>query len=193
MRDEQCEELLKRPPRFAAAMPTPTDNPTLRYASIIGMVATLLLGIGIARYALQRDAAVSALASQIELAMTGNSQPTSPFPDSMPDGPIGAADPVRRPLERTQLLSRLRSGAAGMSARDLGEIYDNSATERELRGQVILTLSQRRNDTAAVDKLLDIARKEPDPELRKQALFWLGQSRDPRAVATLEEIINKPI
>ncbi len=85
------------------------------------------------------------------------------------------------------------AGEAGATVRDLGEIYDNSATERELRGQVIFTLSQRRNDTAAVDKLLDIARKEQDPELRKQALFWLGQSRDPRAAAILEEIINKPL
>lgn len=84
------------------------------------------------------------------------------------------------------------AGQAGASARDLGEIYDNSGNDRELRGQVIFTLSQRRNDTVAVDKLLDIARKEQDPELRKQALFWLGQSRDPRAAAILEEIINKP-
>jgi TolA-binding protein len=85
------------------------------------------------------------------------------------------------------------AGQAGASVRDLGEIYDNSRNERELRAQVIFTLSQRRNDTAAVDKLLDIARKEQDPELRKQALFWLGQSRDPRAAALLEEIINKPL
>lgn len=79
-------------PRFGAAMPSPKDKPTLKYASIIGMAATLLLGIGIGRYALERDAAVSELASQIELAMTGNTQPTSPFPDSMPNGPIGAAE-----------------------------------------------------------------------------------------------------
>jgi HEAT repeats len=85
------------------------------------------------------------------------------------------------------------AGEAGASARDLGEIYDNSGDDTELRGQVIFTLSQRRNDRAAVDKLLDIARKERDPELRKQALFWLGQSRDPRAAAILEEIINKPM
>lgn len=85
------------------------------------------------------------------------------------------------------------AGQAGASARDLGEIYDTSRADRELRSQVIFTLSQRRNDPAAVDKLLDIARKEQDPELRKQALFWLGQSRDPRAAAILEEIINKPL
>ncbi len=84
------------------------------------------------------------------------------------------------------------AGQGGASVRDLAEIYDSSTNDRELRNQVIFTLSQRRGDTAAVDKLVDIARRETDPELRKQALFWLGQTRDPRAAAILEEIINKP-
>lgn len=78
-------------PRVGGVMPIRKDKPTLKYASWIGMAATLLLGIGIGRYALQRDAAVSELASQIESAMTGQQQPTSPFPDSMPDGPVGTA------------------------------------------------------------------------------------------------------
>jgi hypothetical protein len=36
-----------------------------------------------------------------------------------------------------------------------------------------------------------IAEKEPDPELRKKAVFWLGQSKDPRAAEFLLRIINK--
>lgn len=85
------------------------------------------------------------------------------------------------------------SQSGGASVADLGAIYDSSKNDRELRGQVIFALSQRRNDTAAVDKLLAIARTEEDRELRRNALFWLGQSRDPRAAAALEEIINKPM
>ena len=84
------------------------------------------------------------------------------------------------------------AGQGGATVADLAEIYDSSTNDRELRNQVIFTLSQRRNDPAAVDKLVEIARKEPDPELRRQALFWLGQTRDPRVPALLEEIINKP-
>jgi HEAT repeat protein len=84
-------------------------------------------------------------------------------------------------------------GQAGASAKDLGDIYDTSRDDTELRGQVIFALSQRRNDAAAVDKLVDIARKEEDKELRRQALFWLGQTKDPRAAQILEEIINKPL
>ena len=85
------------------------------------------------------------------------------------------------------------SQSGGATVADLGQIYDTSKDDAELRGQVIFALSQRRNDTAAVDKLLVIARSEEDRELRRQALFWLGQSRDPRAAAALEEIINKPL
>ena len=72
---------------------------------------------------------------------------------------------------------------------DLGSIYDR-VRETEMKEQVIFVLSQRR-DSTAVDKLMDIVRRETDPKLRGNALFWLGQSRDPRVARFLEEIINK--
>jgi HEAT repeat protein len=93
-------------------------------------------------------------------------------------------------LRKSALFWASQQGIASVA--DLGSIYDTSADDKELRNQVIFSLSQRRNDTAAVDKLLDIARRETDPDLRKQAIFWLGQSRDPRVPALIEEIINKP-
>lgn len=96
-------------PRVGGAMPSRTDKPTLKYASLIGMAATLVLGIGIGRYALQRDAAVTELASQIESAISGQQQPSSPFPDKMPDGPIGVAGATA-----ASLVNSLPSGARGM-------------------------------------------------------------------------------
>jgi hypothetical protein len=39
--------------------------------------------------------------------------------------------------------------------------------------------------------LIRIARASPDPELRKTALFWLGQTEDPRALALFEEILRQ--
>ena len=36
-----------------------------------------------------------------------------------------------------------------------------------------------------------IARTHRDPEVRKQAVFWLGQSNDPRAIALFEELLTK--
>ena len=52
-------------------------------------------------------------------------------------------------------------------------------------------LSQK-DDSEAVDRLLVVARKDPDTDLRKKALFWLGQSDDPRAMKALQDIIEAP-
>src|SRR5262249_33367681 len=75
-------------------------------------------------------------------------------------------------------------GQSGMSADDLDAIY-RVTTERELREHLIFVMSQSR----AVDSLINIARSDPDVEMRKKALFWLGQSRDPRAEQLLLEIL----
>jgi hypothetical protein len=42
-----------------------------------------------------------------------------------------------------------------------------------------------------VPKLIALARTHRDPGVRKQAMFWLGQSGDPRAVAFFEEVLTK--
>ena len=77
-----------------------------------------------------------------------------------------------------------------MDMAKIGALYDK-ATEEEFKKQVIFVLSQRGKSTEAVDKLIDIAKNEKNHELRKDALFWLGQSRDPRAMKALQEIINR--
>ena len=46
------------------------------------------------------------------------------------------------------------------------------------------------DDPAAVERLIEIARNETDPDLKKQAIFWLGQSNDPRAAEFLLELIE---
>jgi len=61
---------------------------------------------------------------------------------------------------------------------------------RELRDHYIFVLSQR-HESAAVDKLIDLATNDRDREIRAKATFWLGQSQDPKALRFLEERINK--
>jgi HEAT repeat protein len=61
---------------------------------------------------------------------------------------------------------------------------------RDLRDHYVFVLSQRQ-ESAAVDKLIDLARNDADREIRAKATFWLGQSRDPRASKFLEERISK--
>jgi len=82
------------------------------------------------------------------------------------------------------------AGQGGASMADLASLY-TTFDDREMKDQLIFVYSQR-DESAAVDKLLEIARRDPDPELRKKALFWLGQSDDPRAAKALQDIIEQP-
>ena len=81
---------------------------------------------------------------------------------------------------------------AGQGGVDIAELIPFYArlSDREMKEQMIFVLSQRRS-TAAVDKMLDIAKNDKDPELRKKAIFWLGQSRDPRVQQFLLDLINR--
>ena len=79
------------------------------------------------------------------------------------------------------------AGVAATSALDSVVAHDD--TSRELRKQAVFALSQRPADEG-VPALIRVARTNRDPELRKTALFWLGQSEDPRALDLFEEILR---
>ena len=82
---------------------------------------------------------------------------------------------------------------AGQSGVDLDAIMNlySKINDQEMKEQVIFVLSQRGRTPGAVDKLMDIARNDKNPELRKKAIFWLGQSRDPRVQQFLVDMINR--
>jgi HEAT repeat protein len=80
------------------------------------------------------------------------------------------------------------AGQIGVPTSELVALYPR-LSDREIKGQVIWVLSNRR-DSAAMDKLIEIAKRDPDPEMRKKAIFWLGQSHDPRVKQLLLDIIN---
>jgi len=81
------------------------------------------------------------------------------------------------------------AGQTGANIADLVQLYDRTS-DHDMREQLVFVYSQR-HETQALDKMIDIARHETDRELRKKAIFWLGQSRDPRAAQALLEIINQ--
>ncbi|MBA3894740.1 MAG: HEAT repeat domain-containing protein, partial [Gemmatimonadales bacterium] len=93
------------------------------------------------------------------------------------------------PLE-TRKQALFWAGQGGASLADLAPLY-GWFEDREMKDHLIFVYSQR-EEPAAVDKLLEIARRDLDPELRKKALFWLGQSEDPRAAKALQDIIEEP-
>jgi len=71
----------------------------------------------------------------------------------------------------------------------LSQVYDR-VEEIELRQQALSSLVSLR-DNAGIDKLLDVARNEKNAELRRTAVSYLSRTKDPRAIALLQEIINK--
>lgn len=59
----------------------------------------------------------------------------------------------------------------------------------DVRDQAVFALSQLDDGT---DWLLKVLRtKQRDPETARRALFWLGQSNDPRAIEEIEKILNR--
>jgi HEAT repeat protein len=102
---------------------------------------------------------------------------------------LNVAQDAGQPVEvRKQAL--FWAGQAGVSLPEMVALYDR-VREPELREHVIFVLSQRMRDPAAMDKIIEIARRDPDRRMREKALFWLGQSRDPRAVRVLSEVIGQ--
>jgi PBS lyase HEAT-like repeat-containing protein len=47
------------------------------------------------------------------------------------------------------------------------------------------------SDPAAIDESLKMAHSDASAQVRGQAIFWLGQSKDPRALEYLEAILKR--
>ena len=81
--------------------------------------------------------------------------------------------------------------AAGEAAtRGLTELLDDTTVALDVKESAVFALSQRPRDEG-VPALIRIARTHASPGVRKKALFWLGQSEDPRALALFEELLTK--
>jgi TolA-binding protein len=72
----------------------------------------------------------------------------------------------------------------------LEDIYKNSMDNSRIRQQVMYALS-RTGEPQAVTVMGNVASTDPDIEVRKQAVFWLGQSRSPEANQALENLLRK--
>jgi HEAT repeat protein len=78
-------------------------------------------------------------------------------------------------------LGRASAATLGVSDRDRSE-------DDEMRASAVFALSQHRD--AAVPELLQVARSSPHPGARAQAMFWLGQTGDPRALDYFSEVLG---
>jgi len=84
----------------------------------------------------------------------------------------------------------LSQAAAEAATRGLAEIAEDAHGDRDIRMAAVFGLSQRPEDEG-VPVLIRIATTNGDPEIRRQALFWLGQSEDPRAIELFEALLTK--
>jgi HEAT repeat protein len=92
---------------------------------------------------------------------------------------------------RRQAVFWLGQAAGDAATAGLTGLTDDSSVDRDVKEQAVFALSQRPRDEG-VPALIRVARANPDREVRRKALFWLGQSRDPRALALFEELLTKP-
>jgi len=61
--------------------------------------------------------------------------------------------------------------------------------ETEVKKKAVFALTQMPNGEG-VPLLIQVARSNRNPAVRKQAVFWLGQSRDTRALAFIEDVLK---
>ena len=96
-----------------------------------------------------------------------------------------------RPREtRKQAVFWLGQAAGEAATAGLDSLTRDSNVDREVQKQVVFALSQRPKDEG-VPVLIRVARTHRDPAVRRDAVFWLGQSNDPRAIALFEELLTK--
>jgi len=91
---------------------------------------------------------------------------------------------------RKQAVFWLGHAAGEAATAHLDTLAGDAAVDRDVREQAVFALSQRPRDEG-VPALIRIARTNRDPAIRRKALFWLGQTGDPRAVDLFEELLTR--
>lgn len=96
---------------------------------------------------------------------------------------------VPRPTRRTAVFW-LGQAAEAAATQGLDDLVTADTVDRDVRVTAVFALSQRPREEG-VPALIRIVRTHRDPEIRRKALFWLGQSDDARALALFEELLTK--
>ena len=91
--------------------------------------------------------------------------------------------------EATMWLSRYAAGAVAGRRNDPLSHDEGVDDQEALKDQAVFVLSQM-HDRSGVPALLEVARTNKDAHVRGSALFWLGQSGDPRALSLFESLLR---
>lgn len=101
-----------------------------------------------------------------------------------------ARDPSLARETRKQAVFWVSQDAAEAATEGLAELANRPGEDREVRLQAVFALSQL-SDGRGIPALIGLARSNQDPAVRKRAIFWLGQSGDPLALALFEELLTR--
>jgi hypothetical protein len=102
------------------------------------------------------------------------------------------SDTRPRSTRREALLfvSRFAAGVvAGRHNDPFAEDDAERSADEELKIHAVFVLSQLPRGEG-VPGMLEVARNNPNPRVRSQAFFWLGQSADPRAIELFEAVLR---
>ena len=91
---------------------------------------------------------------------------------------------------RKEAIFWLGQKAGERSLKALTDTVNRSDADTEVLKHAVFAISQRPKDEA-VPLLIKLARTHASPAVRKDAMFWLGQTGDERAVEFFKEILSK--
>jgi hypothetical protein len=120
---------------------------------------------------------------QVIHAMTESKQPGAM------DKVIETARTDKDPQVRGQALFWLAQKASARVAQDAISRSISGDTDSYVRERAVFALTQIPNGEG-VPKLIELARASPDAAVKKKAMFWLGQSKDQRAVDFFAQVLK---
>jgi hypothetical protein len=102
---------------------------------------------------------------------------------------IAAARNDKDPQVRGQALFWLAQKASARVANDTISTSVRGDSDAYVRERAVFALTQIPNG-GGVPQLIELARSSPDAAVKKKAMFWLGQSKDQRAVDFFAQVLK---
>jgi hypothetical protein len=141
------------------------------------------------------SASLSFLQNLVDAGNSETVRHSAVFAISQHDGPeaITVLENLARPPQQAHVRSEAifwlaqRAGERAASI-IVGAIENDPDTE--VKERAVFALSQLPKDEG-VPRLIEVARQNKNREVRKRAFFWLGQSQDPRALAYIEQVLER--
>ncbi|MDQ6827770.1 MAG: HEAT repeat domain-containing protein [Gemmatimonadota bacterium] len=95
-----------------------------------------------------------------------------------------------RPTRDAAFFWLSRAASAAVNKTDIFADTNDEDDESDVANSAVFALSQLRHKEG-IDPLIEVARTNKNPRVRSHALFWLGQSREAKALALFQDLITR--